>query len=70
MKITPTHPSPVEGGGNNAAPSRRFDSKGKGLFHMNRHALKGAQRSMKMPHVISEAIRNPGRHCVEGRNKD
>ncbi len=36
----------------------------------NRHALKGAQRSMKMPHVIPDSIRNPGRHSGEGRNKD
>ena len=25
---------------------------------------------MKMPHVIADSIRNPGRHSGESRNKD
>ncbi|OIP42825.1 MAG: hypothetical protein COZ70_12205 [Deltaproteobacteria bacterium CG_4_8_14_3_um_filter_51_11] len=49
MKITPTLPPPWRG-----------RNKGKAHFHINGHALKGAQHSMKMPHVIPDLIRNPG----------
>jgi len=36
----------------------------------NRHWPVEAQRSMKMPHVIPDSIRNPARHSGVGRNKD
>ena len=35
----------------------------------NGHA-RGAKRKMKMPHVITDSILNPGRQCGEGRNKN
>ncbi|OIP37119.1 MAG: hypothetical protein COX16_02035 [Deltaproteobacteria bacterium CG23_combo_of_CG06-09_8_20_14_all_51_20] len=50
MKITPTLPSPVKG-----------EERSEGAFSYKPPCLLGVQRSMKMPIVIPDSIRNPCR---------